>query len=174
MCSYLGNKLFALRDDDMDRYLPQLTVMYAELAGAAEALRPYLIRRCRRSSSFALRLCCLLASYSGSSTRATQLRDQILAGDQPARRGHARSRSDASALRPAPPIARHLGDLASGRAFDNGCLCVDRCACAASSLATQIQVSLIRSRIIVQSFWPQFSGFLRIMSHKLEQTLQKT
>ena len=81
------------------------------------------------------------------------------------RHGHARSRSDASALQagpadalapgPAPPPPRlALGDLTSGRAFDNGCRCLEAwrgtvaalkgaegapgaCACAAPRLAPQ-------------------------------------
>ncbi|XP_037303096.1 phosphatidylinositol 4-kinase beta-like, partial [Manduca sexta] len=49
------------------------------------------------------------------------------------------SQSDASALRLATPSARHLGDLASGRAFDNGCVCGEQCSCGAPRLGPQIQ-----------------------------------
>jgi len=78
------------------------------------------------------------------------------------RHGHARSRSDASGLSgggstgggpptPRPPIRLTLGDLTSGRAFDNGCRCMDSlretvnslrgvgtlCSCGAPRLAPQ-------------------------------------
>ncbi|KAJ8977689.1 hypothetical protein NQ317_005421, partial [Molorchus minor] len=51
---------------------------------------------------------------------------------QPAKKSHQRSQSDASALQPGPkrgatPAKLCLGDLSSGRAFDNGCMCFDSC-----------------------------------------------
>lgn len=60
----------------------------------------------------------------------------VLSPPRPPRMGHARSRSDASGMAgppscdpgpptPRPPSRLVLGDLTSGRAFDNGCRCLD-------------------------------------------------
>ncbi|XP_068630993.1 phosphatidylinositol 4-kinase beta isoform X2 [Battus philenor] len=141
--SYLANKLFSFRHEDVDVYLPQLAIMYIEMSDVADVLRPYLVHRCKQSADFSLRLAWLLTAFGGDSKKsdAAKLRDSILAEEirLPARRGHHRSQSDASALRIATPSGRHLGDLASGRAFDNGCLCGEQCSCGALRLAPQIQ-----------------------------------
>ncbi|XP_041971230.1 phosphatidylinositol 4-kinase beta isoform X2 [Aricia agestis] len=139
--TYLANKLFSFPHEDVDFYLPQLATMYIEIGDVAEVLRPYLVYRCKQSAEFSLRLAWLLTAFSGDAkrSRATKLRDSILAEEiRPAtKRGHHRSQSDASALRLATPTGRHLGDLASGRAFDNGCLCAEQCSCGAPRLAPQ-------------------------------------
>ncbi|CAH2991897.1 unnamed protein product [Chilo suppressalis] len=157
--TYLANKLFSFPPDDVDFYLPQLATMYIEMGDVADVLRPYLVHRCKRSADFSLRLAWLLTAFEGEVKRskALKLRDSILAdeirpsaagagagaglgaGAVGARRGHHRSQSDASALRAPAPSARHLGDLASGRAFDNGCLCAEHCVCGAPRLTPQIQ-----------------------------------
>ncbi|CAK1546219.1 unnamed protein product [Leptosia nina] len=141
--TYLANKLFSFAHEDVDFYLPQLATMYIELGEVAEVLRPYLVYRCKQSADFSLRLAWLLTAFGGDvkRSRATKLRDSILAEEirPAARRGHHRSQSDASALRLATPSGRHLGDLASGRAFDNGCLCGEQCSCGAPRLAPQTQ-----------------------------------
>ncbi|CAG5041483.1 unnamed protein product [Parnassius apollo] len=141
--TYLANKLFSFPHEDVDFYLPQLATMYIEMGDVADLLRPYLVYRCKQSAEFSLRLVWLLTAFGGESRRskAIKLRDSILAEEirPAARRGHHRSQSDASALRIATPSGRHLGDLASGRAFDNGCLCGDQCSCGAPRLAPQIQ-----------------------------------
>ncbi|GBP85783.1 Phosphatidylinositol 4-kinase beta [Eumeta japonica] len=152
--TYLANKLFSFPHEEVDFYLPQLATMYIEMADVAEVLEPYLVHRCRHSADFSLRLVWLLRAFAGEAkkSRAARLRDSILAETvRPAtgtRRGHQRSQSDASALRSAGVGAagatRHLGDLASGRAFDNGCLCPtggDHCSCGAPRLEPQIQVT---------------------------------
>lgn len=144
--SYLANKLFSFPCEEVDFYLPQLATMYIEMSDVAEVLKPYLVHRCKLSADFSLRLAWLLTAFGGDAkkSRATKLRDSILAEEirPAARRGHHRSQSDASALRIATPSARHLGDLASGRAFDNGCLCGEQCSCGAPRLAPQIQVGI--------------------------------
>lgn len=142
--TYLANKLFSFPHDDVDFYLPQLATMYIEMGDVADVLRPYLVYRCKQSAEFSLRLAWLLTAFCGDAkrSRATKLRDSILAEEirPAARRGHHRSQSDASALRLTTPSGRHLGDLASGRAFDNGCLCGEQCSCGAPRLAPQTQV----------------------------------
>ncbi|KAJ8727681.1 hypothetical protein PYW07_001800 [Mythimna separata] len=141
--TYLANKLFSFPYEDVDFYLPQLATMYIEMSDVADVLKPYLVCRCKQSAEFSLRLAWLLTAFGGDvkRSRATKLRDSILAEEirPAARRGHHRSQSDASALRLATPSGRHLGDLASGRAFDNGCLCGEQCSCGAPRLAPQIQ-----------------------------------
>lgn len=142
--SYLANKLFSFPFEDVDFYLPQLATMYIEMGDVADVLRPYLVYRCKQSAEFSLRLAWLLTAFSADVKRskAIKLRDSILAEEirPAARRGHHRSQSDASALRLATPSGRHLGDLASGRAFDNGCVCGEQCSCGAPRLAPQTQV----------------------------------
>ncbi|XP_013138968.1 PREDICTED: phosphatidylinositol 4-kinase beta isoform X1 [Papilio polytes] len=141
--TYLANKMFSFPYEDVDFYLPQLATMYIEMSDVADVLRPYLVHRCKQSAEFSLRLAWLLTAFGGDSKRskAAKLRDSILAEEirPAARRGHHRSQSDASALRITTPSGRHLGDLASGRAFDNGCLCGEQCSCGAPRLAPQTQ-----------------------------------
>lgn len=142
--TYLANKLFSFPFDDVDFYLPQLATMYIEMGDVADVLKPYLVHRCKQSAEFSLRIAWLLTAFGGETkkSKAMKFRDSILADEirPAARRGHHRSQSDASALRLATPTGRHLGDLASGRAFDNGCLCGEQCSCGAPRLAPQIQV----------------------------------
>ncbi|KAG7307923.1 hypothetical protein JYU34_006539, partial [Plutella xylostella] len=141
--TYLANKLFSFPHEDVDFYLPQLATMYIEMGDVADVLKPYMVHRCKQSAEFSLRLAWLLAAFGGETkrSRATKLRDSIMAEEirPAARRTHHRAQSDASALRLAAPSARHLGDLASGRAFDNGCLCGEQCSCGAPRLAPQVQ-----------------------------------
>ncbi|XP_061710928.1 phosphatidylinositol 4-kinase beta isoform X2 [Cydia pomonella] len=141
--AYLANKLFSFPHEDVDFYLPQLATMYIEMSDVADVLKPYLVFRCKQSAEFSLRLAWLLTAFGGDAKRskAMKFRDSILAEEirPAARRGHHRSQSDASALRLATPSGRHLGDLASGRAFDSGCLCGEQCSCGAPRLAPQTQ-----------------------------------
>ncbi|XP_061377712.1 phosphatidylinositol 4-kinase beta isoform X2 [Danaus plexippus] len=145
--TYLANKLFSFSNEDVDFYLPQLATMYIEMGDVADVLKPYLVYRCKQSAEFSLRLAWLLTAFCGDAkrSRATKLRDSILADEirPAARRGHHRSQSDASALRLATPSGRHLGDLASGRAFDSGCVCSsacgEQCSCGAPRLEPQKQ-----------------------------------
>lgn len=153
--TYLANKLFSFPYEDVDFYLPQLATMFVEMGDVADVLRPYLVHRCKQSAEFSLRIAWLLTAFSGDVKRskATKLRDSILAEEvrPTARRGHHRSQSDSSALRLATPSGRHLGDLASGRAFDSGCVCGEQCSCGAPRLAPQTQVR-IQFNIFILSF----------------------
>ncbi|XP_050667574.1 phosphatidylinositol 4-kinase beta isoform X2 [Leptidea sinapis] len=139
--SYLANKMFTFPHEDVDFYLPQLATMFIEMDDLAEVLRPYLVFRCKQSADFSLRLAWMLTAFGGDAkrSRAKKFRDSILAEEirPAARRGHHRSQSDASALRLVAPSSRHLGDLASGRAFDNGCVCGEQCSCGAPRVAPQ-------------------------------------
>lgn len=145
--TYLANKLFSFTNEDVDFYLPQLATMFIEMDDVADVLRPYLVYRCKRSAEFSLRLAWLLTAFGGEGkrSRAGRLRESIVAEEVRAsssgvtRRGHHRTQSEASALRGVGG-ARYLGDLASGRAFDGGCTCAERCVCAAPRLTAQIQV----------------------------------
>lgn len=144
--TYLANKLFSFPHEDVDFYLPQLATMYIELADVAEVLKPYLIHRCKQSTEFSLRLVWLLTAFGGDSTtsKAMKLRESILAEKirPAAKRGHHRTQSDASALRVSTPPWKYLGDLTSGRAFDNGCVCGEQCSCDAPRLAPHLEFML--------------------------------
>lgn len=139
--SYIANKLFSFPPEEVDFYLPQLATMFIEMGDVAEMLRPYFVHRCKRGADFSLRLAWLLSALGGDDekSRAAKLRRSILREEiRPTlRRGHHRSQSDASALRGHPAAARHLGDLTSGRAFDNGCLCSAECQCGAPRISPQ-------------------------------------
>ncbi|VVC99326.1 unnamed protein product [Leptidea sinapis] len=145
--SYLANKMFTFPHEDVDFYLPQLATMFIEMDDLAEVLRPYLVFRCKQSADFSLRLAWMLTAFGGDAkrSRAKKFRDSILAEEirPAARRGHHRSQSDASALRLVAPSSRHLGDLASGRAFDNGCVCGEQCSCGAPRVAPQTKAPFI-------------------------------
>ncbi|NXI86886.1 PI4KB kinase, partial [Rhipidura dahli] len=125
--AYIGNRLFCFRDDDVDFYLPQLLNMYIHMdEDVGDAIKPYLVHRCRRSADFALRCALLLAAYSSDMhisaqrhSRGTKLRRLILSdelkpaggkrepgsaavvsasdsGLSPSKRTHQRSKSDAT------------------------------------------------------------------------------
>lgn len=60
----------------------------------------------------------------------------------PSKKTHQRSQSDASALISGPkhnthPVKLSLGNLSSGRAFDNGCLCFETCQSVVNDLRGQ-------------------------------------
>lgn len=66
--SYIGNKMFAFKDRDVDFYLFQLVTLYVHHCDVAEALHPYLIYRCRESSTFSLQLVWLLNAFCNDAT----------------------------------------------------------------------------------------------------------
>ncbi|XP_038624808.1 phosphatidylinositol 4-kinase beta isoform X1 [Tachyglossus aculeatus] len=117
--AYIGNRLFCFGDDEVDFYLPQLLNMYVHMGeGVGDAVRPYVVHRCRLSTDFSLRCALLLAAYASDMhisaqrhSRGTKLRRLILsdelrppprrrqppdAGLSPSRRTHQRSKSDAT------------------------------------------------------------------------------
>ncbi|XP_063407864.1 phosphatidylinositol 4-kinase beta-like [Mytilus trossulus] len=62
--SYLGNRMFSFKDEDVDFYLPQLLNMYINMHDVAEAVHPYIINRCRQSIECSIRSAWLLGAYS--------------------------------------------------------------------------------------------------------------
>ncbi|XP_077646691.1 phosphatidylinositol 4-kinase beta isoform X1 [Lonchura striata] len=120
--AYIGNRLFCFRDDEVDFYLPQLLNMYIHMdEDVGDAIKPYIVHRCRQSVDFSLRCALLLGAYSSDMhistqrhSRGTKLRRLILsdelkpagrrrelpgadAGLSPSKRTHQRSKSDATA-----------------------------------------------------------------------------
>lgn len=187
--SFIGNKIFSFKDQDVDLYIPQLILMYIQMDDLAEALDPYLVYRCRKGADFSLKCSWLLEAYNYSfdsfSQRSgdkkthlslikelypkrerKQLRlDESVEKDvkdlrdlhSPIKKTHHRSQSDATGLLTLTPklfqtpVRLCLGDLSTGRAFDNGCTCFESvrgtvndllghktvCTCGAPKLAAQ-------------------------------------
>ncbi|XP_022656125.1 phosphatidylinositol 4-kinase beta-like isoform X2 [Varroa destructor] len=61
--AYIGNRMFAFDDADVAFYLPQLVCLYVHHADVAEAIKPYLVLRCRRDADFSLQLSWLLSAF---------------------------------------------------------------------------------------------------------------
>ncbi|XP_032824643.1 phosphatidylinositol 4-kinase beta-like isoform X2 [Petromyzon marinus] len=121
--AYLGNRLFSFPTEATDFYLPQLLTMY--LHGSEEtgdAVKPYLVHRCRRSPDFALRCAWLLGALSFDRpaparqrhSRGTKLRRLILADElappaaasqpvAPSGLGRGRVKTGAALHPPSPP-----------------------------------------------------------------------
>ncbi|CAN0079015.1 unnamed protein product [Lampetra planeri] len=88
--AYLGNRLFSFPTEATDFYLPQLLTMYLHSSEeTGDAVKPYLVHRCRRSPDFALRCAWLLGALSFDRpaparqrhSRGTKLRRLILADE---------------------------------------------------------------------------------------------
>ncbi|XP_039219267.1 phosphatidylinositol 4-kinase beta isoform X2 [Crotalus tigris] len=123
--AYIGNRLFCFRNEDVDFYLPQLLNMYIHMdEDVGDAIKPYIVHRCRQSINFSLQCALLLGAYSSDMhistqrhSRGTKLRKLILsdelkpaprrrelpplvpapeAGLSPTKRTHQRSKSDAT------------------------------------------------------------------------------
>lgn len=172
--SFIGNKIFSFKDRDVDLYMPQLILMYIQMDELAEVLDAYLVYRCRRSADFSLKCCYLLDAYNykieSINLRKTHLhlmkelypkpqQNQGIVEMSPVKKTHHRSQSDATGLfngslsikLQQTPTRLCLGDLSTGRAFDNGCTCFDTvrgtvngllgqktiCTCGVSKLAPQ-------------------------------------
>jgi phosphatidylinositol 4-kinase B len=179
--SFIGNKIFSFPNSDVDLYIPQLVLMYIQIDELADVLDPYLVYRCRQSADFSLKCSWLLEAYNFnmegyvSTTqkfkhlalmkeiypkreRRNRINDaSVLSPISPFKKTHHRSQSDATGMlhnfkKPAlPPVKLCLGDLGSGRAFDNGCLCFESqrgavndllgqqtlCSCGAPKLASE-------------------------------------
>ncbi|XP_041267097.1 phosphatidylinositol 4-kinase beta-like isoform X3 [Onychostruthus taczanowskii] len=122
--AYIGNRLFCFRDEEVDFYLPQLLNMYIHMdEDVGDAIKPYIVHRCRQSVDFSLQCALLLGAYSSDMhistqrhSRGTKLRRLILSdelkpagrrrelgplpgadtGLSPSKRTHQRSKSDAT------------------------------------------------------------------------------
>ncbi|OCT66736.1 hypothetical protein XELAEV_18042987mg [Xenopus laevis] len=123
--AYIGNRLFCFRNEDVDFYLPQLLNMYINMdEDVGDAIKPYVVHRCRQSINFSLQCAWLLGAYSSDMhistqrhSRGTKLRKLILSdelkpahkkreipplslapdtGLSPSKRTHQRSKSDAT------------------------------------------------------------------------------
>ncbi|XP_068188585.1 phosphatidylinositol 4-kinase beta-like [Antennarius striatus] len=71
--AYIGNRLFSFLDGEVDFYLPQLLNMYVHMdTEVGDAIRPYLIHRCRGSITFSLLTAWLLGAYSSDMHISTQ------------------------------------------------------------------------------------------------------
>ncbi|XP_022603126.1 phosphatidylinositol 4-kinase beta-like [Seriola dumerili] len=87
--AYIGNRLFSFPDSEVDFYLPQLLNMYVHMdTEVGDAIRPYLIHRCRGSITFSLLTAWLLGAYSSDMhistqrhSRGTKLRKLILSDE---------------------------------------------------------------------------------------------
>ncbi|KAF3706881.1 Phosphatidylinositol 4-kinase beta [Channa argus] len=87
--AYIGNRLFSFPDSEMDFYLPQLLNMYVHMdTEVGDAIRPYLIHRCKGSITFSLLSAWLLGAYSSDMhistqrhSRGTKLRKLILSDE---------------------------------------------------------------------------------------------
>lgn len=193
--SFIGNKIFSFKDQDVDLYIPQMILMYIQMDDLADALDPYLVYRCRKAADFSLKCSWLLEAYNysfdsfsqRSSDKKTHLglikelypkreRKQLKLDESshchqqnekdfkdlkdlhsPIKKTHMRSQSDATGLLTLTPkifqtpVRLCLGDLSTGRAFDNGCICFESvrgtvndllgqktvCTCGAPKLAAQ-------------------------------------
>ncbi|XP_026541782.1 phosphatidylinositol 4-kinase beta, partial [Notechis scutatus] len=123
--AYIGNRLFCFRHEEVGFYLPQLLNMYIHMdEDVGDAIKPYIVHRCRQSINFSLQCALLLGAYSSDMhistqrhSRGTKLRKLILsdelkpaarkrelpplvpaaeAGLSPTKRTHQRSKSDAT------------------------------------------------------------------------------
>lgn len=163
--SFIGNKIFSFKDNEVDLYIPQLILMYIQMDELAEVLDPYLVYRCRRTADFSLKCSWLLEAYNYSADSfspssnlgkkshlmlmrelyprkvkrdlrpSESLRDRLQVS--PSKKTHHRSHSDATGLLNGgsmtplgtkvyqAPVRLCLGDLSTGRAFDNGCTCFE-------------------------------------------------
>ncbi|KAI1229971.1 hypothetical protein IHE44_0010685 [Lamprotornis superbus] len=87
--AYIGNRLFCFRHDEVDFYLPQLLNMYIHMdEDVGDAIKPYIVHRCRQSIDFSLRCALLLGAYSSDMhistqrhSRGTKLRRLILSDE---------------------------------------------------------------------------------------------
>ncbi|KAM9806727.1 phosphatidylinositol 4-kinase beta isoform X1 [Syngnathus typhle] len=71
--AYIGNRLFSFPHDDVDFFLPQLLNMYVHMdEHVGDAIKLYVVHRCRQSISFSLQCAWLLAAYSSDMHISTQ------------------------------------------------------------------------------------------------------
>ncbi|XP_026228863.1 phosphatidylinositol 4-kinase beta isoform X3 [Anabas testudineus] len=108
--AYIGNRLFSFPHEEVDFYLPQLLNMYIHMdEDVGDAIKPYVVHRCRQSISFSLQCAWLLGAYSSDMhistqrhSRGTKLRKLILSDElKPA---GPRARRDPLTLTPFCPV----------------------------------------------------------------------
>uniref|UniRef100_A0A8C7QP58 Phosphatidylinositol 4-kinase beta n=1 Tax=Oncorhynchus mykiss TaxID=8022 RepID=A0A8C7QP58_ONCMY len=103
--AYIGNRLFSFSDEDVDFHLPQLLNMYVHMdEDMGDAIRPYVVHRCRQSIAFSLQTAWLLGAYSSDMhistqrhSRGTKLRKLILSDEL---KPHAASKGVGPSLAP--------------------------------------------------------------------------
>ncbi|XP_036411441.1 phosphatidylinositol 4-kinase beta-like isoform X1 [Megalops cyprinoides] len=111
--AYIGNRLFSFRDEDVDVYLPQLLSMYVHMdEDVGDAIRPYVVHRCRQSISFSLQCAWLLGAYSSDMhistqrhSRGSRLRKLIMSEELKPAGGHRPPPRRDPAPPPCPPAA---------------------------------------------------------------------
>ena len=179
--SFIANKIFSFPNSEVDLYIPQLVLMYIQIDELADVLDPYLVYRCRESADFSLKCSWLLEAYNFNMEGFVQTTQKFkhlsllkelypkrerknrinnltpFAHLSPSKKTHHRSQSDATGMLHnfkktlLPSVKLCLGDLGSGRAFDNGCLCFESqrgavndllgqetlCSCGAPKLASE-------------------------------------
>ncbi|XP_047454299.1 phosphatidylinositol 4-kinase beta isoform X2 [Mugil cephalus] len=108
--AYIGNRLFSFPHGDVDFYLPQLLNMYIHMdEDVGDAIKPYVVHRCRQSISFSLQCAWLLGAYSSDMhistqrhSRGTKLRKLILSDEL--KPSGPRARRDPLTLTPFCPL----------------------------------------------------------------------
>ncbi|KAK9515997.1 hypothetical protein VZT92_025314 [Zoarces viviparus] len=116
--AYIGNRLFSFAHDDVDFYLPQLLNMYIHMdEDVGDAIKPYVVHRCRQSISFSLRCAWLLGAYSSDMhistqrhSRGTKLRKLILSDELKPSGSRARRDPLTLTLTPFCPLAASTGE----------------------------------------------------------------
>ncbi|XP_068425746.1 phosphatidylinositol 4-kinase beta [Clinocottus analis] len=111
--AYIGNRLFSFAHDEVDFYLPQLLNMYIHMdEDVGDAIKPYVVHRCRQSISFSLRCAWLLGAYSSDMhistqrhSRGTKLRKLILSDELKPAGSRARRDPLTFSLTPFCPLA---------------------------------------------------------------------
>ncbi|KAM3872917.1 phosphatidylinositol 4-kinase beta [Diretmus argenteus] len=114
--AYIGNRLFSFRHEEVDFYLPQLLNMYIHMdEDVGDAIKPYVVHRCRQSISFSLQCAWLLGAYSSDMhistqrhSRGTKLRKLILSDEL--KPSGPRARRDPPGLTPFCPVASGCGE----------------------------------------------------------------
>ncbi|XP_072317497.1 phosphatidylinositol 4-kinase beta isoform X2 [Eucyclogobius newberryi] len=116
--AYIGNRLFSFLDSEVDFFLPQLLNMFVHMdAHVGDAIKPYLVYRCRGSVPFSLTCAWLLGAYSSdmhlstqTHSRGSKLRKLILSDElQPSARARgARGLHVSAAVHVSEPRSVHV------------------------------------------------------------------
>ncbi|CAJ0583269.1 unnamed protein product, partial [Mesorhabditis spiculigera] len=139
---YLGEKLHNFPDEEVDFYIPQLINLYIHHGDVAEAIHPYITKRCEENGQVALLCCWLLEAFGGEDLKyeekrhGEKLRQWILNTlNRPKdSKGLTHSRSLSTSLLSPDSLHRlrprsdmgplgSFGNLSTGHAFDDGCTC---------------------------------------------------